>query len=136
MAHSVKQLASSDFFFYYDDISAQDISEHDMMELILQPKRGLFYFRKFGAGVSDYENFPNAIFIQVLLRYSIADSIAYRNKFVTDGFGNTIDRRIAASQTTIGFKQEGGNLDIEVLYFLYSNFSNPNSLNVPFGVGV
>lgn len=135
MAFDVKKLSDIDYFFFYSKNNFEDECAHDLYELLLQPQKSIFYNREFGAGVSESENSPNALSLQVNLRYQIAQAIADRNSVVTDGRNGTKDRRIAASQFSINFKQavQSGELDVEVFYFLYANYDTPQNLSMPVG---
>ena len=124
---------SWDIFFYYGETNDLDLEcEYDLWEILLQPGRSLFYNRRFSAGLSQFENNPNGMSLQIFGRYEIASSIAYRNTVVSDGSEGLPDRRIAVSQNSVGFKQENGNLDIEVLYFLYHSYKQPKLKKIPF----
>ena len=107
--------------------------ESDLMQVLIQPKRSMLYNRQFGAGIKDRENFPNAVSLQIGLRYDIASAIAYRNTVVSDGTDNTRDRRIASSQFSIEFKQDRGNLDIRVYYFNFVNTKQIRSVDIESG---
>jgi len=128
MADAIKNIADFNLgFFYYGKNSLDDESRFDLFQLLLQPKRSLFYDRRESAGISDYENRPNTIELQVLGRFEIANAVAYRNSLVTNGADNTIDRRIAVSQNSIGFSARGEELDVNVLYFLYGDYETPRN---------
>jgi hypothetical protein len=127
---SVQETSSSDLFFYYGtDVEKE--CESELLNLVMNPRGAMMYNRRYGAGASDFENYPNGFSMQVVLRYQIADAVAYRNSTVTDGSNNTIDRRIAVSQNFISFIPNNGELDINILYFLYSNYSTPRNLSMP-----
>jgi hypothetical protein len=110
-------------YLYYGQSPLQDECEFDLLEILLQPTRSSFYNRKMAAGIQ--ENKPNGIELQVMGRFNIANSIAYRNSRVTIGLNGTKDRRIGVSQNTIGFDTVGSNLDITVLYFMFANYETP-----------
>lgn len=118
-----------DYFFYYGQIGLEEESKNDLWQLILQPKRSLYYNRRESAGINEYENRPNGIDLQIFARFEIANAVAYRNTLVTNGTDNTIDRRIAVSQNSIGFEARGGELDIQILYFLFADYEEPRSVN-------
>lgn len=124
-------LQNWDNFFYYGQGDIDTESRFDLYQLLLQPKRSLYYNRRESGGVSEYENRPNTIELQVFGRFEIANAVAYRNTLVTDGSNGTIDRRIAVSQNSIGFNAKGNNLDVSVLYFLYTDFETPKTTNFP-----
>lgn len=128
------ELMDWDLFFYYGETGDLDLEcRFDLYELLLQPKRSLFYARQLSAGIDQYENAPNTIRLQVLGRYEIASAVAYRNSVVTDGRNGTTDRRIAVSQNSINFKQSNENMDIDVLYFLYDNYEDSKSHSFQLG---
>lgn len=123
-----------DYFYYYGLSEIEKETEHDLMLLLLHPRKSLFYDRSEGAGVFEYQNYPNALSLQIGLRYNIAMSLAKRNANVTNGVNNTKDRRVAASQFSVQFNQDqDGNLDVMLYYYLYSNLSNPLNINLPVG---
>lgn len=125
------ELPAWDQFFFYGKGDLHEESVYDLNELLFQPKRSLFYNRRASAGVSEYENNPNGIGLQVFARFEIANAVAYRNSQVSDGSDNLPDRRIAVSQNSIGFEAKDGNLDVRVLYFLYSDYEVPKSNSFP-----
>jgi hypothetical protein len=130
----INEIVNGDYFFFYGKAPIEDETAHDLMLMLLQPKRKMFYNRSEGAGVSDYQNYPNALSLQIGLRYDITIAIAYRNYYVTDGSNGTIDRRIASSQLSISFDQDdNGNLDLSVYYFMYGNMNIPQNLSLPVG---
>lgn len=124
-----------DTFFYYggekskSDISVLDTEcRTDLYELLLQNKRSLFYYRSGSAGVSEYENNPNGIGLQIFARFDIAEAVSYRNQLVSNGEGDSVDRRIAVSQNSVGFEQpQSDELNVLVLYFLYAKYDEPKS---------
>jgi len=125
---------SSDYFFYHGKNSLQEECRFDLVSELLQSKRSMFYARSFGAGVTEYENYPNGLTLQIGLRYDIAQAIALRNQRVTSGEDNYPDRRIALSQFSIEFIREGGdNLSLTVIYFLYADYSDSRSISLPVG---
>lgn len=131
MTDLIAQITDWDNFFYYGDGELEDECEFDLYQLLLQPKRSLYYNRRESAGVTEYENNPNSLSLQVNARYEIASAIAYRNSIVVNGSNNTKDRRMAVSQNTIGFEARNGDLNIKILYILYSNFENPQDKSFP-----
>ena len=122
---------SWDIFFFYGKNDLTLESQYDLYEMLLQPKRSLYFFRRGSAGVSEYVNNPNGIELQVFARFEIANTIAYRNTIVSRGEDGTIDRRIAVSQTSIGFESKKDELDIKILYFLFEDYETPKSNSFP-----
>jgi hypothetical protein len=122
--------ASSDHFFYYGEgiINERDECVSDLMQLLIQPKRSQYFFRRSGAGVKDFEGHPIGLMLKIGIPFSIADAIAYRNTYVSDGSGGYPDRRIATAQDAISFDVKGnGNIDITVLYVLFMDSGEADS---------
>ena len=118
-----------DVFFNYGEIDLQDEVAYDLYELLLQPKRSMFYFRDGSGGVTDFENYPSGIQL-LLMKFEIALAISKRNNYVSNGDFNLRDRRVATSQEYITIDYDDkGNIDVGVLYFLYSNYQSPKSTN-------
>jgi len=120
-----------DIFFYYGKSDLGLENQFDLYQIITQPKRSLFYNRRESSGLSEYENNPNALQLQVLARFDIANAVAYRNTLVVDGTEGRKDRRIAVSQNSIGFDNRNGELDISILYFNYFDYINPKIFSSP-----
>lgn len=127
MAELLSSKSAWEAFFYYGEIDQEDESLYDLHELLLQQKRSLFYFRRAGGGVSEYENVPSSIMLS-LAKAEIANAIAYRNSYVSDGSDGLRDRRIAVSQEYIDIKQvDLGEINVEIYYFLYKDFQDPKA---------
>jgi hypothetical protein len=122
----MNNLKHSDNFFYYSENDVKEQSKSELLRLCLQSKRRLFFNRDEGAGISDKENYPNTLSLQIDLRFQIASSISDYNQEVSNGEGESIDRRIAVSQNSIDFRKINGDLDVNVLYFLYSDYEQQN----------
>lgn len=124
-----------DVFFYYGE-PGSDLeleTKSDLFVGLEQPKRSMYYNRRDGVGLRERENYPNAIAIQIGIKFDIINWIGYRNTLVSD---SSPDRRIAASQTSISVKTlKDGNIDVNVLYLPYQNFVNPVQANLPIGRG-
>lgn len=123
--YTLEALSNSDFFFYYGDMPLEAECAHDVMEIALQSKNSMSYFRDNGGGISGYENHPNTLKTQVMTRFAIADSLAKRNTYVASGQNDEPDRRVAVSQFSIDISGEGGNMDIAIIFFMFSNLNNP-----------
>ena len=123
--------SSWDIFFFYGKNDLDLESQYDLYEMLLQPKRSLYFFRRGSAGVNEYINNPNGIDLQVFARFEIANAIAYRNTIVSRGENGTRDRRIAVSQTSIGFESKDDELNVKILYFLFENYETPKSNSFP-----
>jgi hypothetical protein len=130
--YSTDQLSDLDTFFYYGKGDINLETQSDLMQNLLQPRRSLFYDRSLdSAGIKDFENFPNALALQVLLPYTIVSSISKRNSFVSS---ESPDRRVAISQSTIKVSSDKNGLQLNVLYIPFNNLSNPTTINLPLGV--
>lgn len=130
----LKQLASMDYFFYYGMNDFRDECKSELLQIIIQPKKSMFFFRNNGAGVKSCENFPSGLLMQLGITYGIANSVAVRNTYTTDGANGYPDRRIAVSQGSIEYEQDNsGNIDIRVYYYLYADLSSKNYLKMTTG---
>jgi hypothetical protein len=130
MSTPISTLASWDLFFFYgqNDIALE--IESDLMQLLLQRSRTMYYNNQESGGISNYENYPNEINLQINARYDIANAVSWKNTQIADGRNNLPDRRIAVSQSSINFKKDNkGNLDVFVLYIPYANYTAYNTLN-------
>lgn len=118
-----------DIFFYYGkgDLDTETVS--DLYELLLQPKRSLFYFRRFG-GVTGFENYPLALEYTALMKYEIVNAVAYRNGYISNGQRESIDRRVATSQEFIDIENnKDGESDVKMNYFMFADVQNPRGGN-------
>ena len=131
MGSEFNSSSSWDIFFFYGKNDLDLESQYDLYEMLLQPKRSLYFFRRGSAGVSEYVNNPNGIDLQVFARFEIANAIAYRNTIVSRGENGTKDRRIAVSQTSIGFESKNDELNVRILYFLFADYETPKSNSFP-----
>ena len=104
--------------------------ESDLMRGLLQPKRSMFYNRDDSAGVGDWENYPNSLFMSVNMKYNIADWASRRNTVVGDGTHNTLDRRVAISQSAIIIYQTGSDCDVTVIYIPFYDYNQVKTLSV------
>jgi hypothetical protein len=121
-------------FLYYGQAPLEDEVRSDVAAGILQDRRSMFYHRSYGAGLSEYENAPDGIALQVGLKYRAADWLARRNLEVSDGSNGTRDRRVATSQGAMSVEREGGGLILRVLYVLYADASAGRVLAVSPGM--
>lgn len=125
-------LYSDDFFFFYGDNNLDDEIKHDLLEQCLQPSRSYYYNREEAIGISDHENSPNSVVLQILLPYKIANGISYKNDLVEDGSYSDIDRRIALSQSTISIRRiDTGNLGINILFVPFKEIDQQRSIAFP-----
>lgn len=130
----MNELADWDIFYYYGQLNQDLETKSDLLSGLMQPKRSMFYNRSDGAGVSDYENYPNNLLLQVGLRYDIANWINYNNTQISDGTDGSKDRRIAVSQYSIELIAKRDYLDINVNYIKYSDMNQMKSINTKIGV--
>jgi len=130
-----EQLKTIDYFFYYGQSSLEEETKHDIIIGLLQPKRTMFYDRAHGAGINEYEQYPNSVILQLGIRYDIASWISKRNTEVSNGADGTRDRRVAISQATINVTANKGNIDVSVLYIPFANYMKPQTITVPAGIG-
>lgn len=132
--NEISQLQDFDIFFYYGQSKLEIENKSDLLAGLVQPSRSMYYNRQDSAGVSDKENNPNTVGLQISVRYNIVRWSAYRNSQVTDGQNNTTDRRIAISQNSVNVKNDkNGNVDINVLFIPLADFKTPQTLELPGG---
>jgi len=131
MEYSIDELSSWDIFFYYGQSNIDLEMQSDLMLLVLQSDRSLYYDRRESGGVAGYENHPNDLNLQVNIRYNIANAVAWKNGIYASGIDGMPDRRIALSQNSISFSKSGGELNVALLFIPYFNFNNYKIINVP-----
>jgi len=127
-----KQLTSTDYFFFYGEglNDYRNECKHDVFEIVIQPQRSMPFFRSYGAGI--HLNFPLGLMQRIMVPFSITNSLAYRNLYVSDGSNGTNDMRVATSQEAISFDaDDNGNVDISVFYFMYADLSTQLPLRIP-----
>jgi hypothetical protein len=126
-------LSSFDYFFYHGSQPLEEEIASEVLALLNQPRRTLFYSRAYNSsGVHDYENTPNSLILEVGLPYDVVESIARRNTLVSDGAQTGRDRRVLVSQETVSIQRSGGNVDLSVEYI--QNVDNrANQIQVPIG---
>lgn len=130
----INELTDIDYFFYYGKNDVETEIEHDLVLGLLQPKRSAFYFRQYGAGVTEYEGQPNGLSLQVSIKFDIMDFIAKRNGRVSDGSQNRPDRRVSSSQSVIRVEpNKNGNLDISLYYLPLIRVENVRQLSFSSG---
>jgi len=130
----IEVLASSDNFFYSENIDVYDEINHNIMMLLLENPRGLYYDAQYTARVPSYENIPNALTLYIGLKYDIASAVALYNQRVNDGSISGEDMRIAVSQNSIEINQSGQNVDVTVFYIAYRDTTKIRSTNFNIGV--
>jgi hypothetical protein len=127
--YSIEQLGSWDIFFYYGQSDINLEIESELTQLVLQPSRSLYYNNQESGGISNYENYPNEVNLQINARYDIAKGVSWKNGVVTDGSNGYPDRRVAVSQSSISFTRNRGELDVEVFYIPYYDYTNYTTIN-------
>ena len=129
MIYGYDSISDVDCFFYYEQIPLDLATQSDLMQGLMQSRRSYFYNRSGCAGVSDWENHPNNLMLEIKLRYDIANWIHYNNTLIGDGTNGTIDRRVAVSQFSMIIERNTiGELNIQVLYIPYADYSSVQSL--------
>ena len=134
---SLEESQDFDNFFYYGQGNLEKETESDILSLISQSARSLYYDRFYdSAGIDQFENSPISVIIQVLLPFAIVSAISKRNT-ITSGDGSSIDRRVAVSQNLISVEKGGdGEVNIQVGYVLFSDINTKQNVSIPLGVGV
>jgi hypothetical protein len=131
---SLSELGDINIFFYYGENDIETETESDITLEVVQPKRSLFYHRASGCGLSEYENYPNTMMLEIMSRFDIAKAIYRRNLLCGDGSNNTKERRVAMSQWSIEIKREQGNIDFAITYIPFADYRNIKSVSLPVGV--
>ena len=120
-----------DTFFYYGKGELENEIQYDIFEFLMQMKRTYFYFRNGSGGIPQYENMPSSLLF-FIAKYEIASALAYRNTYVSNGSDGSKDRRVAVSQSGVEMSQKDkGEIDIEIKYFMYDKYQNPNINSFP-----
>jgi hypothetical protein len=133
---SIDVLSDFDLFFYYGQNDLEIETRHDLMLIVMQPKRSLLGSRSVGAaGIQDYENNPIGMNIMINLPYDIVSAISQRNQYVSNGENGSKDRRVALSQSTVRIEVNQGDVDVTVQYIPLTNFQE-TSVTIPLGIGV
>lgn len=130
---TLDEVSDINVFFFYGLLSDELEREHNLMVGLLQPQRSFYYNRSDSVGIDHYENYPNNLILQINLRFAIASWINYFNTYTGDGTGTSKDRRIAVSQFSILFEQAEDNIDLEIFYIPFADYSQLKSVKV--GVG-
>lgn len=129
-----EELADFDVFFYYGEPGSNVDTEiqSDVLAGMLQPRRTLLYNASEGAGISEKENAPLSLIIQIGIRLNIVNWISKRNSEVTDGTGGNPDRRVAISQNSIDIQEgERGFLKVFAHYFAFKDTKKPVLVEIP-----
>ena len=112
-------LNSWDNLFYSGLNNIEEEINIDLIQVLIQPEKSLFYFRQEGAGVK--ENIPNTFSQQMLTRYKIAKWVAFRNGYLQ----GEIEKRVAISQNYIEIENNSNEQNISVYYIPYSKLQDP-----------
>lgn len=123
----------ADYFFYYGMLDEREEIEADLRIGVMQSKRSMFYYRSFGAGISDYENESPGLSVEVSLKYDIALWVARRNQEVTGGVDGFRDRRALTSQNAISVTRDEEGFLVNMLYIPYFDYEKPARISVPIG---
>lgn len=127
----IQKLSSTEYFFLYDKIPIEQMNEHELMLILIQPKQSLYYNRSIGAGVQDSENYPNGMAMNVSLRYAIVNSVANRNAQVVSSDGQRPERRIALGWESVGLRKAGKDMDLLAYYVNLNNYEQANNVSLP-----
>lgn len=130
----IEQLADFDLFFYYGDNNLDLETQSDVLQVVVQPRRRLFYDRSNGAGIEDLENPPNNTLLDVAARFEVAAAVARRNLEVSSGESGTPDRRVATSQAVIEILRSRNAMDVAVLYVPFADHETQRSVTASVGI--
>lgn len=128
---TLDEIKNFDIFFFHGEVDPNLEIQSEITQGILQPLRTMFYNRSDGSSVHERENFPNAVALQVGVKYDIASYIAFRNQNVSDGTNGKVDKRVAVSQTTINVENEENGLAVRILYIPLKDTQKPQVINLP-----
>lgn len=131
---SFDEISDINVFFFYGTLSDEIETEHNLMAGLLQPERSLYYDRSDSVGVGSYENHPNNLILQIQLRFQIANWVNFFNSYTGDGSSGSKERRLAISQFSILFEQTNDNLDMDILYIPFSNYTQIKSVKTSIGI--
>jgi hypothetical protein len=132
--YSIAMLGDMNIFFGYGQYPLDLETESDIMLELMQPKRSMFYNRSAGSGVFDYENYPNTLVMEIMIRFDIVKSLYRRNTVCGDGTNGTKECRVALSQSSIEIERDEGNVNVSVGYISYGDFKNLKQVQLPVGV--
>jgi len=124
-----------DTFFFYGE-PGSDIGNEtrsDLLSLLIQDKRSMFFNRQFGCDITKRENIPNAVTLFITTRFDIVNAVSFRNTTLPDEQGSPKDRRVAVSQTSINFISGPNGVDMEIKYIPFSKNQKARPLQLPIG---
>ena len=129
----VSQLQDFDNFYYYGLGDLQNETAGDLLQILVQQKRTLFYSRsRNAAGIQ--ENHPNSVKIRTLFPFDIVSAISKRNQSTGNGQNGTKERRVATSQNQVQVKQNGSEADISVFYVPFVDINQKNKVGFQIGL--
>ena len=131
---TLDEVSDINVFFYYGNLSAELETEHNLMAGLLQPERSFYYNRSDSVGVDSYENHPNNLLLQIQLRFQIANWVNFYNTYTGDGTNGSRERRLAISQFSIEFEQSEDNLDVNILYIPFADYTQMKSVKTSVGI--
>lgn len=131
---TLDEVSDINVFFYYGTLSNELETEHNLMAGLLQPERSLYYNRSDSVGVDSYENHPNNLMLQIQLRFQIANWVNFYNTYTGDGTNGSKERRLAISQFSIEFEQSEDNLDVNILYIPFADYTQMKSVKTSVGI--
>lgn len=124
-----------DLFFYYGMSELEDEIQQDIINGVGTSKNKLFFNRSDSAGVNDFENTPSSLAIEVSLKYTIIQWLAFRNTYTGDGNNGSKERRVASSQSQIQVEnKKEGKIDISIFYIAFAKADQNNTLTIRLGV--
>ena len=131
---SFDELSDINIFFFYGTLPLELETEHNLMSGLVQTERSMYYNRSDSVGIDSFENHPNNLILQILLRFQIANWVNFYNSYTGDGTGKSKERRVAISQFSISFEQLEDRLSLDVLYIPFSDYSQIKSLKKSVGI--
>lgn len=131
---TLDEVSDINVFFYYGTLSNELETEHNLMAGLLQPERSFYYNRSDSVGVDSYENHPNNLLLQIQLRFQIANWVNFYNTYTGDGTNGSRERRLAISQFSIEFEQSEDNLDVNILYIPFADYTQMKSVKTSVGI--
>jgi len=131
---TLDEVSDINVFFFYGNLSDELETEHNLMAGLLQPERSFYYNRSDSVGVDSYENHPNSLMLQIQLRFQIANWVNFYNTYTGDGTGGSRERRLAISQFSILFEQSNDNLDVNILYIPFADYTQLKSVKTSVGI--
>lgn len=120
-------------FFYAGLIDTDLQTQSEVLAILLQPKRSLFYYRSAGAGIPEYENLPVTAQMQITMAYDVVMAISLRNSRVPNGSDGGVDKRIAVSQNGVTVETNGDEVSVKVLYIPIYNLQAQRTPGISLG---